>query len=93
MTIPLPLEIKESELFFEGKQYINYMKIQIHFDLVDEDEEYFTAELQPEFFDANPFAICMATITIRDTVAALCTFNRSEYSVLWVIYTQKYLAF
>ena len=55
------------------------MKIRIHLDPINEEEEYFTAELQSESHDTNTSA--MATITIRDTPIVLCTFDSSEYSV------------
>ena len=63
-------------VFLKGSN-TSTMKIQIHHDLLDEDEEYFTAELQSESLDTNP----SANITIRDTVVVLCTFDSSEYTV------------
>ena len=53
------------------------VEILIHHDLLDEGEEYFTAELPSECDDTNT----SATITIRDTAIVLCTFDRSVYSV------------
>ena len=49
----------------------------IHHDLLDEDKEYFTAELPSEYNGINT----SANITIRDTVVVLCSFDRLEYHV------------
>ena len=65
-------------VFLKGSN-TSTMKIRILQDLMDEDEEYFTAELQSESNDTNTSV--MATITIRDTAIILCSFDRSEYSV------------
>ena len=53
------------------------VEILIHHDLLDEDEEFFTAELLSEPDDTDT----SATITIRDTVVVLCSFDRSKYTV------------
>ena len=53
------------------------VEILIHHDLLDEDEEYFTAELLSEYDCINT----SANITIRDTAVVLCSFDRLEYYV------------
>ena len=51
------------------------MKILIYHDLDDEDEEYFTANLNMNSESTS------ATIFIRDTITVLCSFGRSQYNV------------
>lgn len=52
-----------------------FLEILIHHDVLDEDEETFTAELQSVFFRTS------ATIIIRDTFTVFCSFDRLEYHV------------
>ena len=61
-------------MFEEGSNSA-FVEILIHHDLLDEDEEHFTAELQTD--SQNP----STTIIIRDTVTVLCSFNKPEYHV------------
>lgn len=53
------------------------VEILIHLDVMDEDAESFTAELQSEPSDTST----SATIIIKDTTVVLCTFGDSEYTV------------
>ena len=51
------------------------VKILIYHDLVDEGEEYFTANLELNSENTS------ATIFIRDTITVLCSFDKSQYNV------------
>ena len=51
------------------------MKILINYDLDDEDEEYFTANLDMNSENTS------ATIFIQDTITVLCSFDKSQYDV------------
>ena len=51
------------------------MKILIYHDRDDEDEEYFTANLELNSESTS------AKIFIRDTITVLCSFNESQYDV------------
>ena len=53
------------------------LQILIHYDPLDEHEEYFTAELQSESNDP----IASATIIIQHTAVVLCTFSQGDYLV------------
>ena len=53
------------------------MEILIHRDLLDEGEEYFTAELQSE----SNYTFASTTVIILDTAIVLCTFSKSVYHV------------
>ena len=51
------------------------VKILINYDLDDEGEEYFTANLELNSENTS------ATIFIRDTITVLCSFDKSQYDV------------
>ena len=61
-------------MFDEGSNSA-FVEILIHHDLMDEDEENFTAELQTDSQNIS------TTIIIRDTVTVLCSFDKPEYRV------------
>ena len=51
------------------------MKILINYDLDDEGEEYFTANLDMNSENTS------GTIFIQDTITVLCSFDKSQYDV------------
>ena len=53
------------------------MEILIHPDLLDEDEESFSATVQSESDDTN----ISTTVVIQDTAVVLCAFSKSDYLV------------
>ena len=61
-------------MFEEGSNSTT-VEILIHYDLLDEVEENFTAELQTDSQNTS------TTIIIRDTVTVLCSFDKPEYHV------------
>ena len=60
---------------FEEGSHSALVEILIHHDLLDEDEENFTAELQTDSQNTS------TTIIILDTVTVLCSFDKPEYHV------------
>ena len=60
---------------FSKGSYSTFVEILIHHDLEDEDEEYFTAELQTELRNRS------AKVIIRDAFTVLCSFAESAYDV------------
>ena len=69
---------KDIEAVFPKGSNSSQLQILIHYDLMDEGEEYFTAELQSE---SNDTIIACATIIIQPTAVVLCTFSQSKYYV------------
>lgn len=72
-----PTGNKDIRAVFSKGSKSTFVEILIHHDLLDEDEEYFTAELLSESDDVK----ASTTVIIRDTYTVQCTFDKSEYHV------------